>query len=359
MDMNFTPIRTSKNYGINEVNINLNNIKTTNLSKNNKNSVQNIDIFKNFVLPNNPNVQYENFLKIENENYLSDEILEQTKKFSNANFNATILNSTDTLRFCFNFDEQNSELIGVFNLTIKEDVKTKIVFEFNGNSNNNYQNLNIKINLEKNAEANIIVYSELGEFSSNLISIQTDLQKNAKLDINFIDIACKNSIFNYKSKILGENSESNLNSLYLGDKDSTIDLNYLIEVFAPNSKTNMEVLGTISGNAKKHFKGTIDFKKGCKKSVGAENEYCMLLSKNTRSKALPMILCTEEDVDGKHSSSVGKVDEKQLFYIMSRGLSQSEATRLVVKAKFNKIITSLFDEELKTKILETIDRKIN
>ena len=52
------------------------------------------------------------------------------------------------------------------------------------------------------------------------------------------------------------------------------------------------------------------------------------------------------------------VDDKELFYIMTRGLDKVEATRLIIKAKFNKLISSLFDEEMKNIILENIDRKI-
>ena len=39
----------------------------------------------------------------------------------------------------------------------------------------------------------------------------------------------------------------------------------------------------------------------------------MLLSDKAKSIALPMLLCTEEDVEGNHSTASGKVDEKQLF----------------------------------------------
>ena len=41
----------------------------------------------------------------------------------------------------------------------------------------------------------------------------------------------------------------------------------------------------------------------------------MLLSDKAKSKALPMLLCTEEDVEGNHSTATGKLDEKELFYI--------------------------------------------
>ena len=128
-----------------------------------------------------------------------------------------------------------------------------------------------------------------------------------------------------------------------------------------NKKTNIDidVQGALRDSAKKNFKGTIDFKKGCKKAKGNENEYCMLLSDKAKSIALPMLLCTEDNVEGNHSTASGKIDNNQLFYIMSRGLSYKEAVKLIVKANFNKIIERITDEELKNEVLNEIDNKLN
>ena len=84
-----------------------------------------------------------------------------------------------------------------------------------------------------------------------------------------------------------------------------------------------------------------------------------MLSDKAKSLALPMLLCTEDDVEGNHSTASGKVDNKDLFYIMSGGLSYKEAIRLIVKAKFNQIIQTIKDEELKEEILNEIDRRID
>ena len=59
----------------------------------------------------------------------------------------------------------------------------------------------------------------------------------------------------------------------------------------------------------------------------------MILSETAKSIALPMLLCTEEDVEGNHSTATGKVGPKELFYIMSRGFSEKEALKLMVRAK--------------------------
>ena len=136
-------------------------------------------------------------------------------------------------------------------------------------------------------------------------------------------------------------------------------MNYIGELRGKKSNIDIDVQGALKDKAKKHFKGTIDFKKGCKKAKGNENEACMLLSDTARSLALPMLLCSEEDVEGNHSSSAGKIGEKELFYIMSRGFELKDAMKLMVRARFNKILQNIKDEELKEEILEEIDKRLN
>ena len=84
-----------------------------------------------------------------------------------------------------------------------------------------------------------------------------------------------------------------------------------------------------------------------------------LCEDKAKSIALPMLLCSEEDVEGNHSSSAGKVGEKELFYIMSRGFNFKEAMKLMVRAKFNKILENIKDENLKQEILDEINTKLD
>ena len=85
----------------------------------------------------------------------------------------------------------------------------------------------------------------------------------------------------------------------------------------------------------------------------------MLLSDEARSIALPMLLCTEDDVEGNHSTASGKAEKEALFYIMSRGISYKEAIKLIVRANFNKIIERINDDELQEIILQEIDRRLD
>lgn len=83
-----------------------------------------------------------------------------------------------------------------------------------------------------------------------------------------------------------------------------------------------------------------------------------MLSKEAKAKAMPLLLCEEENVSGEHAASSGKIDEDKLFYLMTRGLSFDEARRLIVQATFNPIIDKVGDEAIISEIVNEIDRRL-
>lgn len=195
--------------------------------------------------------------------------------------------------------------------------------------------------------------------SNNFLAIENNFEENAKINYTIVDFGGKHSITNYYSNLRGDNCDNQLNTIYLGKENQIFDLNYIGELIGKKSNIDIEVQGALKDTSKKHFKGTIDFKKGCKKATGNENEACMLLSDTAKSIALPMLLCSEEEVEGNHSSSAGKIGEKELFYIMSRGFELKEAMKLMVRARFNQILEKIENEELKEEILQEIDKRLD
>ena len=132
-------------------------------------------------------------------------------------------------------------------------------------------------------------------------------------------------------------------------------MNYYLKNTGKNTNNNLKVEGSLNNKARKNFRGTIDFVKGCTKSVGIENENCVLLSDEVIARSLPELLCGEEDVEGAHGISSGKVDKEKLFYLMTRGYSKKEAERMIIIANFTSIINEIKDEETKEEILKRIE----
>lgn len=357
LKLNETPVRTAKNFKIN--NIKLENIEIPEVIPAFENvtiigDTLKIDIKQN-AINTDTNLIYG----------LSDELTNQVKNQANQKIKLNINGiqnekSKTEAEIDFKFDDENSVLIDNIEITANENTKSTVIIKYTSNQESeSYHNGIIKAKAEKNSELNIVLINLMNTKSNNFLAIENNFEENSKINYTIVDFGGKHSITNYYSNLQGDNCDNQLNTIYLGKENQIFDLNYIGELRGKKSNIDIEVQGALKDISKKHFKGTIDFKKGCKKATGNENEACMLLSDTAKSIALPMLLCSEEEVEGNHSSSAGKIGEKELFYIMSRGFELKEAMKLMVRARFNKILEKIEKEELRKEILQEIDKRLD
>ncbi len=351
LKLNETPVRTSRNF-------NINNIKLDDI-----NIPDSIGNFENITIVNeSSNIKIDNNVNNTNLTYGLGTILEkQVKENANQKLNILVDGKTNKeLIVDFEFDEDNINLVDNIQVVANENSKATIIIKYQSLENiQAFHNGILKVIAKKNAHINIILLNLLNLKSYNFISVENELKQNAKVNYTIIDFGGKNSITNYYSNLLENNADNKINTIYLGKENQLFDFNYIGELRGEKANINIEVQGAIKDNANKHFKGTIDFKKGCKKAMGDESEFCMLLSDTAKSISLPMLLCSEEDVEGNHSSSAGKIGEKELFYIMSRGFELKEAMKLIVRAMFNKVLENIENKELQKQILKEINIRLD
>lgn len=345
LKVNDTPVRTARNFKINNIEVELD-------------LPEKIAEFKNVEIINDKSV-IDNEVSNTSLTYGTGKILEELNyETVNSKIRIQTSNKKEDIIIRYNFDDNNVNLINQIEIIANGD--TNVIIEYKSQTSLKcLHNGIIRAIANENAKLDVTIVNLLNENSDNFEAIENKLEKNSKVNYTIIDIGGKTSISNYYSNIIGENADNDLKSIYLGIGEQRKDINYIAELRGTKTNIDIDIQGALKDSAKKNFKGTIDFKKGSKKAKGNENEYCMLLSDKAKSIALPMLLCTEEDVEGNHSTASGKVDEKQLFYIMTRGISYKEAVKLIVKSKFNKIIERILDEKLKNEILSEIDKRLD
>lgn len=357
LKLNETPVRTARNFRIN--NMKLENIEVPEVITSFENVTIIGDTSKINIEQNADNINTDLVYG------LSKELTNQAKHGANQKIKLNINNTQNKkekteAEIDFKFDDENAALIDNIEITANENTKSTVIIKYTSNQENeSYHNGIIKSKAEKNAELNIILVNLMNTKSNNFLAIENEFEENAKINYTIVDFGGKHSITNYYSNLLGDNCDNQLNTIYLGKENQVFDLNYIGELRGKKSNIDIEVQGALKDTSKKHFKGTIDFKKGCKKATGNENEACMLLSDTAKSIALPMLLCSEEEVEGNHSSSAGKIGEKELFYIMSRGFELKEAMKLMVRARFNQILEKIEKKELREEILQEIDKRLD
>ena len=76
----------------------------------------------------------------------------------------------------------------------------------------------------------------------------------------------------------------------------------------------------------------------------------MLIGDDVVNQTIPLILCAEEDVEGNHGATIGKLDESMLFYLGSRGISKEEAERIIAKAKIDALCSLIPDKAVRKEV---------
>ena len=345
MKINDTPVRTSRNFRIN--NLKLENIQIP----------SNLDTFKNVEIITQKAEISNNVRKYKLE-YGNGEILEENaQNEANSVLNIKTSRKGEKVTIIYTFTDEETILVNNIEINTYKDADITIVYK-SKTDKPCFHNSVIRLNTSPEDKVNVNIVNMLNNNSMHFESMESSLEDNTNLKYTIIDLGGKVSATNYFADIIGKEAKNDLKTIYLGIENQIKDINYIAHLKGEKTEGYIDVQGVLNDEAKKNFKGTLDFKRGCKGAKGNENEFCMLLSPKAKSIALPMLLCTEDDVEGNHSTASGRVDEKSLFYIMSRGLNEKEAIKLIVRARFNKILERIKDEDLLKDIVQEIDNRL-
>ena len=142
---------------------------------------------------------------------------------------------------------------------------------------------------------------------------------------------------------------------YLGQKQQTVDLNLVVDHWGQKTTSEINAAGALKDDARKTFRGTIDFKKGSAGSVGNEQETVLMLGDGAVNKTVPLILCAEENVVGNHGATIGELDEDTLFYFESRGISAAEAENIMARAAIERLARTLQNETAQAAVLTELE----
>jgi len=130
--------------------------------------------------------------------------------------------------------------------------------------------------------------------------------------------------------LLGRGSKAEIVSAAFANQGQVQDAGGKVWHCAPETTSTITSKSVSKGNGRTSFRGWLKIYKGCVDSVSAMRCDAMLLDKECRSDTYPTIEVDEEKVALGHEATVSKIGEEELFYLMSRGLSEREAITQIV-----------------------------
>lgn len=199
----------------------------------------------------------------------------------------------------------------------------------------------IEIVVKKNAR---VRYSTIQNWSTNVYNLVTQramVAEGGTMEWVDCNLGSKVTMKYPSCYLMGPRAHGEILSVAFASNGQHQDAGGKIIHFAPDTSSKITSKSISKGNGRSSYRGLLKVHKGATNS--RSNVVCdaLLLNKESRSDTYPYIEIDEEDVSIGHEASVSKVGEEQLFYLMSRGLTEEEATTMVVSGFIEPLVKEL------------------
>lgn len=227
---------------------------------------------------------------------------------------------------------------------------TLIMDYVSGRKDGGYAGISTKVILEDGAALNLSKIQMLGNGYLHTDDLGISLGNRAEMTLNQMELGGQNVYAGVQAEQIGDRSVFTSRLAYLARRNGTMDITYNAVQRGKKTRSDMNFDGVLYDSARKIWRGTIDFRCGSSGSVGHENENILMLSDDAENKSMPLILCEEEDVEGQHGSTIGRLADDILFYFGTRGIDERTAEQVMVDARIGTVTREIPDAEVRGRI---------
>jgi len=139
--------------------------------------------------------------------------------------------------------------------------------------------------------------------------------------------------------LVGQGAEARVSGMFFADNDQHLSYNTLQRHLAPRTTSDLLFKGALNGSSRSVWRGMIYVAPGARHIDGYQANRNLVLDPDARSDSIPGLEILNNDVRCTHGSTVGKIDQEQLFYLLSRGIPRKEAEQLVIQGFFEDILS--------------------
>lgn len=187
-------------------------------------------------------------------------------------------------------------------------------------------------------------YSTIQNWSTNMYNLVTQrsvVHEGATMEWVDANLGSKITMKYPSCYLVGDGAHGEILSLAFAGRNQYQDTGGKMVHLAPNTSSKITSKSISKDSGRASYRGLLKVQKGAVNS--RSNVVCdaLLLDNKARTDTYPYIEIDEEDVSIGHEASVSKVGEEQLFYLMSRGLSEEEATTMVVSGFIEPLVKEL------------------
>jgi len=252
--------------------------------------------------------------------------------------------------------QENSDLVNNTLIVLEPNSEFKY-FEYL------YNNSEASINFVSNSivkENATLTYSGLSRFSEkSVVSVIRNSYINRYGRSLYSIAEVNDSLTDSKTNIFLQEKYASAvtKTIAITNKEQSAKFTQLVEHNAPDTEGTIENYGVSNNNSDLVFEGIGKINKNMKRSIARQSNRGIVLGVNSRLDANPLLLIDEFDVEASHGAAIGKIDEEQLYYLMSRGLTHKNAQRLIISGFLSPVTSLMSTQELIEDFIGSVENK--
>jgi Fe-S cluster assembly protein SufD len=161
-----------------------------------------------------------------------------------------------------------------------------------------------------------------------------------------------------ESLLTGTGAESDLLAVYYGDEKQMLDFRTLQDHAAPRTRSDLLFKGAVEDEARSVYSGLVRLRREAQKSNAHQTNRNLVLTEGAGAESIPNLEIEANDVRCSHASTVGPIDDDQLYYLESRGIPPATAERLIVLGFFEDVFERLPVPALATPLRRAVNEKV-
>lgn len=195
--------------------------------------------------------------------------------------------------------------------------------------------VDIDVHVAEGANATVVLQTK-NPVDFSRVQLHGMLKKDAKLHV--VSAVTGGSRIEIESwiELRESGSEAMVSGMFIGTGEEHQGMHVLMEHLAPSTKGDIFIRGVYREKSRGIFTGLIRIAKDAQQT----NSYFkddVLLFDDALAESLPTLEILANDVKASHGSTTGRINDEQLFYLMSRGLSKEQANEMMIEGFLEKV----------------------
>ena len=202
------------------------------------------------------------------------------------------------------------------------------------------------IDIANNARLDYVKIQQDGATTTHLAATGIKMGEAAVLDGFQLSIGGCLARLEAHVILAGVSADCRLSAIYLGRQNQHHDITTNMTHARSHCQSNQVIRGVLDGAARGVFQGKVHVAQDAQKTDGQQMSRALLLSRKAEADAKPELEIYADDVICSHGATVGELDETQLFYITSRGISLDVARAMLIAAFLEDAVNMIENDSL-------------